>query len=205
MILSALEHALIGLTFHRATLVVSHEGARLASRRDMNPSFSLARSIARGIGTGIVATTTMTAGMFVFQKAGLLGRMPPRLLTERTLARLGLRRKTSRTSRKLLTALTHYGFGASMGAIFEVGKSALAVRLGRAPNALVLGSGVAFGTLVWIASYMGWVPAAGLMPRPSNDRPGRPTSMVLAHWIFGGTLGALGTRFASPTSEVNHG
>ena len=58
---------------------------------------------------------------------------------------------------------------------------------------------------VWIASYVGWVPAAGLMPRPSRDRPGRPTSMVLAHWIFGGTLGFLGTRFASPKTEVNHG
>jgi hypothetical protein len=171
----------------------------------MNPSFSLSRSIARGIGSGIVATTTMTAGMFVLQKAGLLGRMPPRLLTERTLARFGLRRKTSRTSRKLLTAITHYGFGATMGAIFEVANGAIAARNGRAPSPLVVGSGVAFGTLVWIASYMGWVPAAGLMPRPSRDRPGRPTSMVLAHWIFGGTLGALGTRLASPTIEVNHG
>lgn len=174
----------------------------------MNPSFSLSRSIARGAFAGVVATTTMTAGMFVFQKAGLLGRMPPRLLTERTLARLGLRRKTSRTSRKLLTALTHYGFGATMGAVFEVGKNALAARHGRAPDGALIGSGVGFGTLVWIASYMGWVPAAGLMPRPSKDRPGRPTSMVIAHWIFGATLGAfdvMGTRFASPTTEVNHG
>lgn len=171
----------------------------------MNPSFSLSRSIARGIGAGVVATTTMTAGMFVFQKAGLLGRMPPRLLTERTLARLGLRRKTSRASRKLLTAVMHYGFGATMGAIFEVGKSALEARQGRAPSAAVVGSGVGFGTLVWVASYMGWVPAAGLMASPSKDRPGRPTSMVLAHWIFGATLGAVGTRFASRETEVNHG
>lgn len=161
----------------------------------MTPSFSLSRSIARGIGAGVVATTTMTAGMFVFQKAGLLGRMPPRLLTERTLARFGLRRKTSRTSRKLLTALAHYGFGGAMGAIYEVGRSALAVRHGRASRPLVMASSIAFGTLVWIVSYMGFIPAAGLMPRPSRDRPGRPTSMVIAHWIFGGTLGAIGTRY----------
>lgn len=167
------------------------------------PSFSLSRSVARGVGAGMVATTTMTAGMFIFQKAGLLGRMPPRLLAERTLALFGLRRKTSRTSRKLLTAALHYGFGAAMGALFEVGRSAIATRNGRASNVALVGSGVAFGTLVWAASYMGWVPAVGLMPRPSHDRPGRPTSMVLAHWIFGGTLGAIGTRFASPKTEVN--
>jgi hypothetical protein len=169
----------------------------------MNPSFSLSRSIVRGVGAGVVATTTMSAAMIALQKAGLLGRMPPRLLTERTLARLGLRRKTSRRTRKLLTALNHYGFGATMGAIFEIGRSALAVRHGRAHAPALLGSGVAFGTLVWMASYMGWVPKAGLMPRPSQDRPGRPTSMVIAHWIFGATLGAMGTRFASPPSEVN--
>lgn len=171
----------------------------------MNPPFSLPRSITRGVGAGILATTTMTAGMFVLQKVGLLGRMPPRLLTERTLARLGLRRKTSRTSRKLLTAVMHYGFGATMGAVFEVGKSALESRQGRAPNAAIVGSGIGFGTLVWVASYMGWVPAARLMPWPSEDRPGRPTSMVLAHWIFGATLGVFGTRLASPKTEVNHG
>ena len=173
----------------------------------MNPSFSLSRSIARGAATGLVATTTMTAGMFVLQKAGLLGRMPPRLLTERTLAKLGLRRKTSRPLRMVLTALAHYGFGATMGSIFEVGKSALVTRHGRAEDAAIVGSGVAFGTLVWAASYMGWIPAAGLMPRPSRDRPGRPTSMVLAHWIFGATLGGIGagTRLASPRREVNHG
>lgn len=173
----------------------------------MTPSFSLSRSLARGFASGLVATTTMTAGMFVLQKTGLLGRMPPRLLTERLLARFGLRRKTSRASRKLLTAAMHYGFGGTTGALFQVGNDALAVRHGRASRGALVGTGVLYGTFVWAASYMGWIPAAGLMPRPSHDRPGRPMSMVLAHWVFGGTLGAigaLGTRFASPQAEVNH-
>lgn len=169
----------------------------------MNPSFSLSRSVARGVASGVVATTTMTAGMFVLQKIGLLGQMPPRILTERVLAKLGMRRKTPRTSRKLLTALNHYGFGATMGVLFEVGRSALAARHGSARPPVVLGSGLAFGTLVWAASYMGVIPRARLMRRPSEDRPGRPTSMVLAHWLFGGTLGAIGTRFASPSFEVH--
>lgn len=169
-----------------------------------NPSFSLARALARGFASGIAATTTMTGGMFVLQKSGLLGRMPPRLMTERLLARIGLRRKTSRRSRKLLTAAMHYGFGGAMGSLFEVGRSALTTRHGRAPSSAIVGSGIAFGTLVWLASYAGWIPVAGLMPRPTSDRPGRPTSMVIAHWIFGGTLGALGTRFASSPAEVKH-
>ena len=171
--------------------------------RDMNghgivPRFDLTRTAARGSGAGILATTTMTAAMLTLQKTGLLGRMPPHLLTERTLARLGLRRKSSRRSRRVLTVANHYAFGASMGALFEVARSAIGTRRGRPARASTLvAAGVAFGTLVWAASYAGWIPAAGLMPRPSRDRPGRPTSMVLAHGIFGGTLAtALAIRDA---------
>jgi hypothetical protein len=168
-------------------------------------SFDLGRRAARGFAAGLVATTTMSATMLALQKLGLLGRMPPRLLTERTLARFGLHRKTSRTARKALTALNHFGFGGTMGALFEIGRGTIAARRGTAgARGLLLGSGLAFGTLVWAASYAGWIPAVGLMQRPSRDRPFRPTSMVLAHGVFGGTLAAvLGTRLASPRLEVN--
>lgn len=167
--------------------------------------FDLVRCAGRGFAAGLVATTAMTATMFALQRLGLLGRMPPRLLTERTLARLGFRRKTSSTTRKVLTAINHYGFGGTMGALFEIGRGALAARRGRAGSrGALLGSGVAFGTLVWAASYAGWIPAMGLMPRPTKDRRFRPTSMVLAHWVYGGTLSAaIGTRLASPHLEVN--
>lgn len=169
------------------------------------PAFHLVRGAARGFGAGLVATTTMSATMFALQKLGLLGRMPPRLLTERTLARFGLRRKTSKRTRKLLTALNHFGFGGTMGALFEIGRSAVAARRGTAGSrAAQLGAGVAFGSLVWAASYAGWIPAVGLMPLPHRDRPFRPASMILAHWVFGSTLAAAtGTRLASPTLEVN--
>ena len=51
--------------------------------------------------------------------------------------------------------------------------------------------GIVFGSAVWFVSYMGWVPALGLMPPPHRDRPGRQLVMVLAHWIYGATLGAV--------------
>ncbi|HEY3495310.1 MAG TPA: SDR family oxidoreductase, partial [Polyangiaceae bacterium] len=46
------------------------------------------------------------------------------------------------------------------------------------------------GMLVWAANYAGWLPKAGLMPRPSLDRLGRPTIMVAAHLVFGHVLAA---------------
>ena len=50
-----------------------------------------------------------------------------------------------------------------------------------------------------------------LMPMPQDDRPGRPTSMVIAHWVYGASLAAAarfaeryrGIRFASPPAEVS--
>lgn len=165
--------------------------------------FHLVRGVARGFAAGLAATTAMSATMFVLQRLGLLGRMPPHLLTERTFARLGLHRRTSRTSRKLLATLGHFAFGGTMGALFEVGRSAVVARRGTSgSDAARLGAGIAFGTLVWALSYAGWIPAVGLMQRPSRDRPLRPASMVLAHSVFGATLAAA-TRLGAPPLEVN--
>lgn len=160
-----------------------------------SPSFDLVRGMLRGFGAGIVATTTMSGAMLVLQRAGLLGRMPPRVLTDRTVSRLGLRRKTSRRSRRGLSALMHFAFGGAMGAAFEIARTAIAARRGRAaPPGARIGAGVAFGALVWGASYAGWIPALRLMPWPSRDRPARPMSMLAAHGIYGATLAAALSR-----------
>jgi len=42
-----------------------------------------------------------------------------------------------------------------------------------------------------VVSYMGWVPAVGLMPVATRDEPRRPVVMVLAHGVYGAVLGAL--------------
>jgi hypothetical protein len=54
--------------------------------------------------------------------------------------------------------------------------------------------GVAFGSGVWLVSYMGWVPWLQIMPPAHEDRPGRPQTMLAAHWVYGGVLGALSGR-----------
>jgi len=40
-------------------------------------------------------------------------------------------------------------------------------------------------------NYAGWIPKVGIMPPPSRDRMGRPTSMILAHVVYGATLAAI--------------
>jgi len=143
----------------------------------------VAADAGRGRVAGVVATAGMSVLMLAARRAGLLGRMPPEKITARTLDRLGVRR--GRRTQDLLATLMHLGFGASAGALFEVAR-----RRARVPLPVVL-QGVAYGTAVWAVSYYGWLPALGIMAPPHRDRPGRPQTMLAAHWLYGGLLAAL--------------
>ncbi|MCA1665862.1 MAG: DUF1440 domain-containing protein, partial [Thermomicrobia bacterium] len=61
----------------------------------------------------------------------------------------------------------------------------------RVPAAL---HGMVFGSLVWVTSYQGWIPALGIMPPASDDRPDRPRVMFLAHLLYGALLGTVVAR-----------
>lgn len=133
---------------------------------------------------GLVATVPMSAAMLVARRLGFMGRQPPERITQKVFFR-GLRRVRSRETRNALATVLHFTFGGVGGAVYGVAQRRLPVRV----NPIL--TGVVFGTLVWAVSYMGWVPALGLMPQPRHDRPDRPVIMIVAHWIFGATLGAV--------------
>ena len=50
-------------------------------------------------------------------------------------------------------------------------------------------TGIGFGLLVWATGYLGVLPAAHILPMPSKDRRGRPTTMIAAHVIYGYLVG----------------
>ncbi len=156
-----------------------------------SPAESIPRSLLLGASAGVAATLAMSGLMLMAQRAGLLGRSPPRHIVERALARAHVRRRLSPRHRQGLAAIAHLGFGASQGALYAVLHQWLGRRLGRqrpGPITPTAATGVPFGLLVWAASYAGWIPAFGILPAPSRDRPGRPASMVLAHVVYGATL-----------------
>jgi hypothetical protein len=140
----------------------------------------------RGAVMGAVATVPMSLVMLGAKRAGLMGTQPPEKITARLLSKVGWRR--SKESQDLMATLLHLGFGAGAGAAFTILRRGL-----RLPVPAVL-QGVAFGTGVWLVSYMGWVPWLEIMPPADEDRPGRPQTMLAAHWVYGGVLGALSGR-----------
>jgi uncharacterized membrane protein YagU involved in acid resistance len=142
---------------------------------------------AQGGGAGLVATAAMSAAMVAAQRAGQMGRMPPKKITSAALDAVGAD-DLPEPAVDALSVATHFGFGAAMGALFL---------LARPRPRLPVAEGVAFGTLVWLASYAGWIPALGILPPPTRDRPGRPASMLLAHWVYGAVLGGMQSALSS--------
>ena len=142
------------------------------------------KSLLRGAVVGAVATVPMSVVMLAAKRVGLMGTQPPEKITARLLSRLGYRRRRSETQDLLASAL-HVGFGAGAGAVFVLLRRGL-----RLPVPAVV-QGVVYGSGVWFVSYMGWVPWLGIMPPADEDRPGRAETMLAAHWVYGGVLGAL--------------
>lgn len=147
------------------------------------------RATAIGAAGGAVATFAMSAAMMLEKKLGLLGEHPPKKIVQTLRRRSGIF-SASRQTDNVVTTLAHWGFGMATGALFGL----LHRRSQGTARASLLGAG--YGAAVWAASYAGWIPALGIMRTPRRDRPGRPTSMIAAHLIFGSVLGAFVERLS---------
>jgi len=86
--------------------------------------------------------------------------------------------------RQSIAALVHVATGATLGGIFGALPQ---------PNRLMhrIGLGTTYGLGVYTLNYAGLAPRLRLMPRPSQDRPGRQITTLAAHLVFGATLGCL--------------
>src|SRR4051794_20402288 len=143
---------------------------------------SLGKSLIAGASAGAKATLPMTAVIWALRRLDMVGEPPPRKITHRLLRATG-----TRPGRPLLSGswlLNHFGFGAAAGALF----APLVARVRSRPARVV--TGALYGAAVWAGMYGYLLPALGLMPHPKRDRPGRPSSMAIAHQVYGAALGA---------------
>ena len=111
---------------------------------------------------------------------------PPREITEKLLAKAGVREQLNETEHVGLSLLSHFSYGAAAGVIY----AALARNISPPP----LPAGIAFGLGVWAISYLGLLPAAGIL-RPATKHPPRRNALMLtAHVVWGSVLGLLVDR-----------
>lgn len=147
----------------------------------MDPS-ALSR-IGVGAASGTVATIPMSIVMFGAQKLGMLPVMPPEEVTGDVMALAGA--DLDEGSRNVLSTISHVGYGAAAGAVYEMLVPA---------RARGVGSGIVFGAALYSGSYLGWLPALGLNPSGQGRPNAKSASMLLAHVVFGVVLGGIAGR-----------
>jgi uncharacterized membrane protein YagU involved in acid resistance len=141
---------------------------------------------------GLTATAPMTLVMEAMHGA-LPAReqypLPPREITDELTQQTGLRGELSEEAQRGLTLAAHFGYGAACGALYAP--------VARALSLPPVAGGVAYGLGVWTVSYLGLLPAAGIL-RPATEHPARRNAlMIAAHVVWGACAGVLVDRLSA--------
>jgi hypothetical protein len=121
---------------------------------------------------------------------------PPRVITQRMARRAGVEQELDEGEHRAAAWVSHFGYGGAMGAVYAFLDERVRPRLPRAirgmPSAaLDVAHGTAFGLAVWAASYLGWLPAAGIMKPATRQRPANNAVIVASHVVYGAALGLV--------------
>ncbi|HUE98742.1 MAG TPA: DUF6789 family protein [Anaerolineales bacterium] len=140
----------------------------------------------QGAAAGFIATAPMSISMLVGWK--LLPErekypLPPRLITEDIVERVGIEDRLSEGELVGLTIFSHFGYGALFGSIYTLFVEKL-------PVPSILKGGFA-GLALWVGSYLGWLPAMGILRSAIRHPWRRNLLMIIAHLIWGVTVGEV--------------
>ncbi len=138
---------------------------------------SVIEHAAAGACAGLVATWAMSLFMVAAQRPARMGTQPPKRIVARGFEIAGMPKDPDVLDPVSVGAHFAYGGGCGMlyGAVAGRGAAAW--------------SGVLYGLGIWAVSYAGWIPAFGILPPPTRDRPGRAFGIVAAHVVYGAVLG----------------
>jgi putative membrane protein len=150
----------------------------------------------QGALAGFIATLPMSIAMLIGWR--LLPRreqyhLPPWLITEEISERVGIEDHLSENKLVGLTIFSHFAYGALFGAVYA-----------RFDDRLPLHSslkGALSGVALWAGSYLGWLPAVGILT-PATRHPWRCNLlMIIAHVIWGVTLGEVTRKLTANDSK----
>jgi uncharacterized membrane protein YagU involved in acid resistance len=129
---------------------------------------------------GFVGTMAMTAAMRrLHRRLPEKERYPltPREIVDSTAEKLSV--PLPDEAAKDVTTATHFLYGAAVGAVLAVTNPDPSKR-----------SGALYGAAVWLASYMGWIPAVGIL-KPATRHPARRNLLMLGvHLVWGAATAA---------------
>lgn len=147
-----------------------------------------AYEVRNGAVAGLVATAPMSVAMKLM-KEGLPWQqrypLPPKQITER-LSKKGWGKNLPEPVKTGATMLSHFAYGTGAGAAYAV----VARKIKVSPFI----KGTFFGVVVWAVSYLGWLPALGIMSPATKHPAQRNALMIAAHIVWGVVLALLVDR-----------
>lgn len=146
-----------------------------------------------GAVAGFVATAPMTFAMIKMHHqlpAHEQYPLPPREIIEEVTEKVNLNDDLSGKEKFSLTMLSHFGYGAATGAIYNLGLEKMDIQ----PS---IANGVVYGLGVWSLSYLGLLPATNILSSATHHPARRNTLMIAAHVVFGAALGATARQLQS--------
>ena len=140
--------------------------------------------LVRGATAGAAATVPMTWAMELLHR--LLPQderypLPPREIEEQVARAAGVADDLDEREHFWTALASHLGYGATAGAAYH----ALTHKLPGGP----IVKGTAYGLAVWAGSYLGLLPALGILTPATQHPPRRTGLMVAAHAVWGSALG----------------
>jgi uncharacterized membrane protein YagU involved in acid resistance len=148
-----------------------------------------------GFLSGAIATLPMTLVMKTLHRWPYPERdsLPPHQITKQITSRVGIKKHLNRKHLKTLTLINHFGFGGTMGNLYEI----LILPISGRP----IIKGTVWGFVVWSVSYLGWLPAAQILPPATEHSCRRNFLMILAHVVWGISLAFLSEQLESDTNS----
>jgi uncharacterized membrane protein YagU involved in acid resistance len=141
---------------------------------------------------GLAATAPMTLAMKLMHEQLPPEEkypLPPRQVTEAVAEKAGVNRQLDEDDREKATWVSHFAYGTACGALY----GALS---GETLDEHPLAAGAGFGLAVWAGSYLGWLPAAGIISSAKEHPPRRNALMIAAHLVWGATAAVLLERLS---------
>lgn len=94
-----------------------------------------------------------------------------------------------------LTFTLHFLFGAFAGSLYGIVENKVPLHESA--------KGSLMGIAVWSGSYLGWIPALGILP-PATEHPWRRNLlMIVAHLVWGSALGMLSRIMSARRPYIN--
>ena len=125
------------------------------------------RDVLSGAIAGFLATAPMTVSMLVgwlLLPSRERYPLPPREITQDIAERVGIGERLTDGQLTAATLLSHFAYGAFFGSTYALMEKDVPLRSGA--------KGVVAGLMLWVASYLGWLPALRIL-KPATRHPWR--------------------------------